>query len=75
VSWLNRLLQLNAAANSKAGARLEQTKWSRKTTRTVEITVESHEVTLYQTTSGVVSGSTPDISQPDPYAEAKTVED
>lgn len=75
MNWLNKLLQLESGANSRIGARREQTKWSRKTTRSVEITVERQEVTLYQTTSRVVSGRKADSAQSSAESGAETDED
>lgn len=47
MSWLTRLLQIDSDADSKTGAHLEQSKWTRKTTRSVEVTVETEEVILH----------------------------
>jgi hypothetical protein len=55
VGWLTKFLQRDSGANSKSGAHRDQSNWSKKTTRTLEITVESQELNLYQTTSRVDS--------------------
>lgn len=51
---------------------MEQSEWTRKTTRSVEITVESHEVTLYQTPSTVGTGRMAEVTQPYTESSAET---
>lgn len=41
-----RLRQLISWANSKTGSRVEQSEWTRKTSRSVEVTVETDEFIL-----------------------------
>jgi len=48
VRLIKRLTQLLAGANSKAEQRTEQSEWSRKSTRTFEVMVETDEIIVYQ---------------------------
>ena len=43
VRLIERFRQLISGANSRTEARVEQSEWSRKSTKTVEITVETEE--------------------------------
>jgi hypothetical protein len=48
VSWFKKLQQLISGANSKTGMRLEQSEWTRASTKSVEVTVETDEIIVYQ---------------------------
>ena len=46
-----RWYQKRLGPNSKTGSPAEQSEWVRKTSQSVEITVETDEVIIYQTTT------------------------
>jgi hypothetical protein len=48
VNRLKRWYQKRLGANSKAGSATEQSEWVRKTSQSVEITVETDEIIVYR---------------------------
>jgi hypothetical protein len=44
VNWISKLWRLSSGVDSKAAARQEKSEWTRKTVRSVEITVETEEI-------------------------------
>ena len=57
--WVKKLRRLISGADSNTGERAGQSEYSRKTVRSVEITVETDEIILWQTTNTGFSDATP----------------
>jgi hypothetical protein len=68
--WLKRVLGLIPDANSKTGMRAEQSEWSRKTTTSVEVTVETDEAILFRAADRQ-SSEVGSAEGPDRHAQAK----
>jgi hypothetical protein len=53
VSWFKRLQRRFHGANSKTVSPAEQSEWTRTVIRSVEVTIDTEEFTLYETTNRV----------------------
>ncbi len=68
--WLSRLQQLISGADSNTATRVEQSEYSRRTVRSVEVTVETDEVILQQTGGVGLSDSAPAEREPETSSQA-----